>query len=136
MQSQPSLDHVDAHRIATAIVAEAERCGQSVVVVVTDPHGEPLALVRMSGAALTSITIALNKAYSSARDRKTTLELGTKMREKGYDIAYYGDPRFVGWGGGVPVRVDGLVVGAVAVSGLSQEDDEALAKLGISTLGI
>jgi glc operon protein GlcG len=136
MQTQPSLDHADAQRTVTATVAEAERLGKPVVVVVADPHGEPLALLRMSGAPLTSITIALNKAHSAARDRKTTLELGTKMREKGYDIAYYGDPRFVGWGGGVPAWVDGAVAGAVAVSGLSQEDDEALAKLGLSTLGI
>jgi glc operon protein GlcG len=136
MHTHSSLDHTEAQRIVAAIVTEAEKRGVAVVVAVADPHGEPLALLRMSGAALTSITIALNKAHSAARDRKTTLELGTKMRDKGYDIAYYGDAKFVGWGGGVPVFVNGAVVGSVAVSGLSQEDDEALARIGISTLGI
>ena len=45
-------------------------------------------------------------------------------------MAYYGDPRYVGWGGGVPVLVEGQVVGAVAVSGLSQEEDAELAGMG------
>jgi glc operon protein GlcG len=45
-------------------------------------------------------------------------------------MACYGDPRFVGWGGGVPVIVDGSVVGSVAVSGLKQEEDAELAALG------
>jgi glc operon protein GlcG len=45
-------------------------------------------------------------------------------------MAYYGDPRYVGWGGGVPVIMNGSVVGSVAVSGLSQEEDAELAALG------
>jgi glc operon protein GlcG len=134
MRTLKSVDHAEAQRIVTAIVGEASARGQSVVVAVADPHGELVALLRMDGAALTSITIALNKAYSAARDRKTTLELGQNMRAKNYDIAYYGDPRFVGWGGGVPIVVDGAVIGSVAVSGLSQEDDDALARLGIAAM--
>jgi glc operon protein GlcG len=116
----------------STIVAEAERMGKPVVVAVADGHGELIALMRMDGVALTSVTIAINKAFSAARDRKSTLELGARLREKDYDIAYYGDARFVGWGGGVPVIVDGNVIGAVSVSGLSQEDDDALARLGIA----
>ena len=45
-------------------------------------------------------------------------------------MAYYGDPRIVGWGGGVPVIVNGTVVGSVAVSGLTQEEDAELAAIG------
>jgi glc operon protein GlcG len=45
-------------------------------------------------------------------------------------MAYYGDPRYVGWGGGVPVVRDGSVVGSVAVSGLTQEEDAELAAMG------
>ncbi len=132
MKHQSELDHAEAQRIVSSIVAEATRRGKPIVVAVTDSHGELLAFLRMDGAPLASVTIAINKAYSSARDRKSTLELGTKLREKNYDIAYYGDAKFVGWGGGVPVIVDDAVIGAVAVSGLSQEDDDALARLGIA----
>ena len=54
--------------------------------------------------------------------------------EKGFDIAYFGDPRFVGWGGGVPVWKGGKVIGAVAVSGLPQLEDIEMAELGAALI--
>jgi glc operon protein GlcG len=91
-----------------------------------------LAFLRMKGAPLESGPIAINKAFTAARLRKPSRALGDSVRAKGYDTAWYGDPRYLGWGGGMPVAVGGLVVGAVAVSGLSQDEDEALAALGIA----
>jgi glc operon protein GlcG len=86
----------------------------------------------MDGAPVSSIRIAANKAWTAARERKSTQDIGEKARhpEKGHDIAYYGDPKFVGWGGGIPVWRDGEVVGSVAVSGLSSSEDVVLATLG------
>jgi glc operon protein GlcG len=52
----------------------------------------------------------------------------------GFDIRNYGDPRYIGWGGGLPVIIDGMVAGAVAVSGLSSEEDEELARAGIQAI--
>lgn len=129
-----SLSHADAQAAIAAIQAELIKRGKVAVIAVADPHGELIALLRMDGAPLQSVTIAINKAYSAARERKTTLEIGTSMREKQQQIAYFGDPRFVGWGGGVPVIVDGTGVGSVAVSGLSQAEDEELARLGIAVM--
>jgi glc operon protein GlcG len=87
----------------------------------------------MDGAPISSIRIAANKAWTAARERKTTKEIGEKVRhpEKGHDIAYYGDPRFVGWGGGIPIWKDGMVAGAVGVSGLSSREDVELATLAV-----
>jgi glc operon protein GlcG len=91
----------------------------------------------MDGAPFSSIRIAANKAYTAARERKTTKEIGEKVRhpEKGHDIAYYGDSRFVGWGGGIPLWKDGVVAGAVAVSGLSSGEDIELATLAVELIG-
>ena len=77
-----------------------------------------------------------SKAWTAARERKSTQDIGDGARhpEKGHDIAYYGDPKFVGWGGGIPVWRDGEVVGAVAVSGLSSSEDIVLATLGIELI--
>jgi glc operon protein GlcG len=104
---------------------------------VADSHGELIAFARMDGAPVSSIAIAANKAWTAARERKTTQEIGERVRhpEKGFDIAYFGDPRFVGWGGGVPVWRDGEVVGAVAVSGLPQADDIRLATWAAALVG-
>jgi uncharacterized protein GlcG (DUF336 family) len=52
-----------------------------------------------------------------------------------HDIAYYGDSRFVGWGGGIPLWKDGVVAGAVAVSGLSSGEDIELATLALELIG-
>ncbi len=49
-------------------------------------------------------------------------------------MAYYGDPRYIGWGGGLPVVVGGSVVGAVAVSGLSELEDMELAGIGVAAI--
>jgi glc operon protein GlcG len=103
---------------------------------VADSHGELIAFARMDGAPISSIRIAANKAWTAARERKPTKEIGEKVRhpEKGHDIAYFGDPRFVGWGGGIPVWSNGHVVGAVAVSGLSSAEDIVLATLGVELI--
>jgi glc operon protein GlcG len=53
---------------------------------------------------------------------------------KGFDIAFYGDSRFVGWGGGIPIRKNGEVVGAIGVSGLSSAEDIALASVGLELI--
>jgi glc operon protein GlcG len=132
-----TLDYSEAQKIVDAVVGKALRRQQVIVVVVADPYGEPIALARMDGAPIPSIRIATNKAWTAARARTPTREIGEQSRhpEQGYDIAYYGDARFVGWGGGIPVFKDGEVVGSVAVSGLSADEDAELATLGAAAVG-
>jgi glc operon protein GlcG len=137
MRNIPAIDYSDAKNIIDLIVNRARQMEKSVVVAVADPHGELIAFARMDGAPISSIRIAANKAWTAARDRKTTKEIGEKVRhpEKGHDISYYGDPRFVGWGGGIPIWKDGAVAGAVAVSGLSSKEDIELAMLALELIG-
>jgi glc operon protein GlcG len=137
MKNVPVIDYSDARKIIDLIVDKATQMQKSVVVAVADPHGELIAFARMDGAPMSSIRIAANKAYTAARERKTTKEIGEKVRhpEKGHDIAYFGDPRFVGWGGGLPIWKDGAVAGAVAVSGLSSREDIELATLALDLIG-
>jgi glc operon protein GlcG len=127
-----SIGYAEAKRAIEAILKEAERRGKAPVIAVVDTHGELIALARADGAPLSSITIAANKAWSAARERKPSKEIGAAARnlENGFDIGYFGDPKFTGWGGGVPLWRNGQVVGAVAVSGLPQEEDIELASLG------
>ncbi|MGA3103723.1 MAG: heme-binding protein [Terriglobales bacterium] len=137
MRNPPVLDYSEAKKIIDLITDKAAQMQKSVVVAVADPHGELIAFARMDGAPISSIRIAANKAWTAARERKPTKDIGEKVRhpEKGHDIAYYGDPRFVGWGGGLPVWKDGSVAGAVAVSGLSSSEDIELATLALELIG-
>jgi glc operon protein GlcG len=136
MKHQTHLGHTEAQRAIEAIQTEIQRRGKAAVIAVADAHGELIALLRMDGARLPSIQIAANKAWTAAREQVPTRELGQKARhpQDGFDMAYFGDPRYIGWGGGLPVVVDGAVVGAVAVSGLPEAEDMELAALGAAAI--
>lgn len=137
MRTIASLGLDDARRAVAAIEAELARRGDKpAVIAVADAHGELILLVRHDGAPLPSILIATNKAFTAARERKPSRAVGEAARDpvKGFDVAYFGDPRYLGWGGGVPVRVDGEVAGAVAVSGLPQVEDMELAEIGVAAI--
>ena len=138
MKTVPVLQYSDAKRIVDTIVDKAQQMEKAAVIAVADSHGELIAFARMDKAPLASIRVAANKAWTAARERKPTKEIGDKVRspEKGFDIAYYGDPKFVGWGGGVPIWRDGEVVGAVGVSGLSSKEDIELATHGLEAIAV
>jgi glc operon protein GlcG len=132
MRTVQTIDYSEAKRAVDLIVEKALQKQRTAVVAVADSHGDLICFARMDGAPVSSIRVAVNKAWTAARERKSTKDIGEKVRhpEKGHDIGYYGDPQYVGWGGGIPVWKNGEVVGAVAVSGLSSEEDADLAALG------
>ena len=136
MRTLHTLDYSDAKRIIDLVVESAVKMQKAAVIAVADSHGELIAFARMDGAPVSSIRVATNKAWTAARERKPTKDIGEKVRhpEKGNDIAYYGDPKYVGWGGGVPVWKNGEVVGAVVVSGLSSMEDISLANLAVELI--
>ena len=136
MASALGITLEDARRAIDVIRAELQSRGLAAVITVADDHGELIALMRMDGAPLSSITIAMNKAWTAARERKPSYEVGraARHRDTGFDIGYFGDPRFVGWGGGVPVVIDGLLVGSLAVSGAPEAVDMELAAVGAATI--
>src|SRR6266478_9490069 len=136
MRTIQTLDYSDAKKAVDLIVAKTLQMQKAAAVAVADSHGDLICFARMDGAPVSSIAVAMNKAWTAARERKSTKEIGEKVKhpEKGHDITYYGDPKYVGWGGGIPVWKNGEVVGAVAVSGLSSTEDIALAELGVELI--
>ena len=88
MQMHPILGHDEALAAIDAIRAELRTRGQSAVIAVADAHGELIALVRLDGAPLSSIAVATNKAFTAARLRRPTREVGARIRERGTDIAF------------------------------------------------
>lgn len=136
MRTLHTIDYSEAKRVVDLIVEKASQMQKAAAIAVADAHGDLIYFVRMDGAPVSSIHIAMNKAWTAARERKPTKEIGDKVKhpEKGHDIAYYGDPKYVGWGGGLPISKNGEVVGAIAVSGLSSNEDIALATLGVELI--
>ncbi len=136
MLQYTSLGHAEAQLAIQAIRDEILKRHKAAVIAVADAHGELISLLRLDGAPLASIVIATNKAWTAARERKPSRELGQAARDpqSGFDMAYFGDPRYIGWGGGVPVFADGVVIGSVAVSGLPEQEDMELVQIGVAAI--
>lgn len=131
MHPRLELSHGEAWRIIEAIRVAMEQGGLGgAAVAVADPHGELIAFLRTDGCRPSSITLAMNKAYTAAREQVETADLGPIMAAKGFPLTNFGDLRFLSFPGGVPIVMEGEVVGAVAVSGLPDQADIDLARLG------
>jgi uncharacterized protein GlcG (DUF336 family) len=123
----------DAQAIVEFVVREAPR---PVSTFVADAHGELVAAATMDGAAADTRLNAQRKAYTAARsDARSTRELAEKVRDDPVERASF-DPFFTFFLGGVAVFDGGSRVGAVGVSGLPGEDDEALARRAIEAAGL
>ncbi|MEZ8632226.1 heme-binding protein [Vibrio lentus] len=101
---------------------------QVIAVSVCDTHGELLAFSRMDNVSVQAGLLSQNKAYTSARDRQPSGNLGAWAKATGKDLSYWTDPKITGFKGGVPIQHQGQVIGAIGISGLSEHDDEALAE--------
>lgn len=132
MKQKPNLTHSDALVVLDAIRVELERRELGAAVAVCDDHGELLAFIRTDGCRLPSVRIAMNKAYTAAREQTESKLLGEASRAEEFPMTNFGELRYVSWGGGIPISADGTVVGAVGVSGLPEAEDIELARLGVA----
>jgi glc operon protein GlcG len=124
------LSHTDAARAISIIQAELEKDGKGAAIAVVDAHGELFAFLRTDGCPLASINNAIHKAFTSARERAESKAVGNRAQEEGWPLTNFGDSRYTGWGGGVPILYNGQVIGAVGVSGLPEDEDILLARMG------
>jgi glc operon protein GlcG len=131
MRTIKTLSHDDAMRMVRAVQTRLDEKHLGAAVAVVDAYGELLAFLRTDGCRLTSTTIAINKAYTAAREQATSKKVGEDARERGFPMTNFGELRYVTWGGGLPVRSAGEVVGAIGVSGLSEEEDVELAAMAV-----
>jgi uncharacterized protein GlcG (DUF336 family) len=132
MKSKPMLTLDDVKRIAAAAEAEAASHQWNVVVAVCDDGGHLLLLHRMDGVAPVSAAIAPAKARAAAIGKRET-----KVYEEminGGRTAFLSAPLDGMLEGGLPIVVDGHVVGAVGVSGVKSIEDAQIAKAGIAAL--
>ena len=134
MYTSGKVSSKEAQQLIAVVVSEAEKLGKPIAVAVAGPEGELISFLRMDGVNAASAVIAQNKAYTCARDRKSSREMGQYMREKNTPPGFWGDERITGFGGGLPIRQDNQVIGGIGVSGLSQEEDERIANAAIQAV--
>jgi glc operon protein GlcG len=135
MAERREIGSEEARGLIAMIAARLDADGASAAVAVVDPHGELVAFLRTDGCGLASINNAIHKAFTAARERIESGVLGERSRTEGFPLANFGDPRYIGWGGGVPIVVDGEVIGAIGISGLPEAADVELARWAVASLG-
>jgi uncharacterized protein GlcG (DUF336 family) len=123
-----------AKRMATAAEAEAAKNGWLVAVAVVDDGGNLLLFHRMDNAKLVAVDIAYRKAKTAVFFQGETKALEQEVTKGGRTSLLPIDD-FMPLEGGLPITVDGKVVGAIGVSGMSGEQDAVCARAGLAALG-
>lgn len=132
-----SLSCATARRITEAALEEAERNGLTVAVCVVDAQGHTLASARMETATPPILTFAEDKAFTAATMRRSSLAFAERMASRpSLALGLSTRQRLLPWGGGIPVVHEGVVIGAVGVSGAQEPEDIACAEAGLKAVGL
>lgn len=136
MKKVSRLEFADVKKILAAAEAEALNIGVDMDIAVVDEGGNLLGFYRMDRGKVTSIQIAIDKAFTAAGTRRPTSEYKSIGAPNGpaFGIHVSNQGRFMIFGGGVPIIIDGECVGAVGCSSGSSEQDEQVARAGISAV--
>ncbi len=135
MQTKPVLTLEDVKKIAAAAEAEATANNWGVVISIVDDGGHLMWLQRLDGAAPISSYIAPAKAKTAALGKRESKVYEDMIN--GGRVSFLSAPHIDGMlEGGVPIVVEGHVVGAVGVSGVKSAEDAQIAKAGIAALGL
>ena len=132
-----SIASAAALQAVSAAVAHGRSRGAATVAAVVDPSGDTVACLRADGAFSASAGIAQDKAYTAAVFGISTDQLCAALEHR--EVLREGialRPRVILFGGGLPIVEDGRVVGAIGVSGGSEDDDRACAQAGLAALGL
>lgn len=126
-----------ASKALAATVSHARQMGISINVAITDSSGTLAGFLRMPGAFLHSIDIAIDKAYTAASFGFPTSQWmkileGDAALKAGLPLR----PRLVIFGGGLPIVENGIRIGGIGVSGGSAEQDEECARAGLQAIGL
>jgi uncharacterized protein GlcG (DUF336 family) len=132
--TKQSVSHESAQKMVAAAVAKAAELGVPQVVAVLDESGLLKAFCRMDGAALISIEVAQNKAYTALFGMPSQDFYNFIKDEPALLAGVPHIPRIAIFGGGLPIKVGDKVVGGIGVSGGTVEQDVACAQAGLDSV--
>lgn len=123
-----------AKKVMAGAEAEAKKNSWNVVMVVLDSGGNLVMLQRMDGAQFGSIEVAREKAYSAVAFRRPTKVFDDALAQGGANLRILRLPGGSPLEGGIPIVVDGKLIGAVGVSGVLSSQDAQIGRAGIDSL--
>jgi uncharacterized protein GlcG (DUF336 family) len=124
-----------AKKVAAAAMDEAKKNSWvPVVVVVTDWSGSPVYLERMDGTLYAGVDVAMKKAGSAAAFRRSTKDFADLLAQGGLGNRFLVLPHAMPVEGGLPIVIDGKLVGAIGVSGVTAQQEGLIAAAGLAAL--
>jgi glc operon protein GlcG len=130
-----SITVAEAKKVAEAALAPAYANGWTMVIAIADPGGHLVYLEKMDQTQVGSVKIAESKARSAAIFKRPTKMFQERLARGGDGLLVLRLDGVVPVEGGVPIVVDGRLIGALGVSGGSSAEDEACAEAGVKALG-
>ena len=124
----------NAKKAAAAALAEARKNNWTMAAAVVDPAGDLVYFEKVDGTQAASVNIAIDKARSSARFKRPTKALQDALAAGGIGLRMLALQGAVPVDGGVPLLIDGKIVGAIGLSGGTSDQDGQCANAGAATL--
>ena len=129
-----SINLETAKRVAAAAVAEVRKNNWAMAVAITDTAGELVYFEKIDGTQAASINIAQEKARSAARFKRPTKVFQDALEKGGVENRHLGLPGVLPAEGGVPIVVNGAIIGAIGVSGGTGAQDNQCAMAGTAAV--
>jgi glc operon protein GlcG len=123
-----------AKKVAAAAIAEAKKNNWGVILVVTDGGGSLVYLERMDGVHNASVDVAIVKARSAAAYRRSTKDFADLLAQGGLGNRFLVLPHAMPVEGGLPIVIDGKLVGAIGVSGVTAAQEGQIAAAGVNAV--
>jgi glc operon protein GlcG len=127
----------DARNAMDRMLREATKTpNRPLAIAICDDQGELVTFARMDRCAPQPPVVTRKKAYTAARTRTDTKVYADRLKSQGRSVTEFGDPNLLAAQGGVVITnpTDQSVLGGIGVSGLTAEEDEALARIGPSAI--
>ncbi len=134
MPYDPNLTLAQAQRIMAAALAEAERNGWPMVIAIVDSAANLKLLARMDNAQIGSLAVAQAKAHTAASFKRPTKVFEDTIAAGGQGLRTLSMPGVYPIEGGLPIVLNGKVLGAVGVSGMRSDQDTVVAQAGLAAL--
>jgi glc operon protein GlcG len=137
MFQQPRLGLAEAERARDAILATLTSADNPIALAIADEHGVPILLMRQDSAPARMLSRARAKAYTAANlGLDTRVFRDAYLKAKQRTLEDWGDPMITSLQGGLAIRLEGQVIGGIAMSGNSTSRDESLARVGLEAMRI
>ena len=130
----PAITLDQAKKVLAGAEAEAKKNSWNVVISIVDPGGQLVAMSRLDNTQFGSIEVAREKAYSAVAFRRPTKAFQDAVGQGGENLRILRLSGASPLEGGIPIVVDGKIVGAVGVSGVTSQQDAQIARAGIEAL--